>query len=590
MISLTAEQRAPVIEDGNIYLSACPGSGKTRVITAKLLLLAEGQVGSPRSIACITYTNAAVDEIEARLKQMGSRSIIDCTEVSTIHSFCLQYILRPYRWLAKDVPARFRILTRESPDFERLVTAVEDEIGRTIGRTTFDDYASISMGLDGEPYGPGIERGIVTAPLAKRLWQFMLAGGFIDFSMILYYSYQILQQHPFVATGVASKFKWFLVDEFQDTTAVQIEIFKAIFAHKQSGFFLVGDENQSIYGFAGARPALAQDFAAHIEASLDYALSGNFRSGPRIVDVAETLIARTPRMTSVGKAAAFTEAPIYVHVNDPKVAITDYFLPWVEAQNIPLGKCAILAPWWTHLVPIARHLRDLGVPVFGPGARPYQRKRTFAAMAEQLGACVEQEHLLGLPGVEKAIFGILQEVLGITRFDVFSYEGRRTALSLVYEAKKIADWKPGGLAWLRACSAESAEILARDGWLPEADKWLLRQSVNEMEADMVRRNVEVANLEIADLGLFANPDRAIKLISLHNSKGREFDAAALVCMNEGSVPHFSARTQSEFDEARRLMYVGISRAKKLLLIASHQMDYRDRPSRFIAECGVARTN
>jgi DNA helicase-2/ATP-dependent DNA helicase PcrA len=244
MISLTAEQRAPVIEDGNIYLSACPGSGKTRVITAKLLLLAEGQVGSPRSIACITYTNAAVDEIEARLKQMGSRSIIDCTEVSTIHSFCLQYILRPYRWLAKDVPARFRILTRESPDFERLVTAVEDEIGRTIGRTTFDDYASISMGLDGEPYGPGIERGIVTAPLAKRLWQFMLAGGFIDFSMILYYSYQILQQHPFVATGVASKFKWFLVDEFQDTTAVQIEIFKAIFTHKQSGFFIVGDENQ----------------------------------------------------------------------------------------------------------------------------------------------------------------------------------------------------------------------------------------------------------------------------------------------------------------------------------------------------------
>src|SRR5690606_17027220 len=113
----------------------------------------------------------------------------------------------------------------------------------------------------------------------------------------------------------------------------------------------------------------------------------------------------------------------------------DYFLPWVEAQNIPLGKCAILAPWWTHLVPIARHLRALGVPVFGPGARPYQRKRTFAAMAEQLGACVEQEHLLGLPGVEKAIFGILQEVLGITRFDVFSYEGRRTALSLVYEAK-----------------------------------------------------------------------------------------------------------------------------------------------------------
>lgn len=590
MISLTAEQRAPVVEDGNIYLSACPGSGKTRVITAKLLLLAEGQIGTPRSIACITYTNAAVDEIESRLKQVGSRAILDATEVCTIHSFCLKYILRPYSWLIREIPVKFKILTRDSQDFERLVTAVEDEIGRSVGRTTFDDYASISIGLNGEPFGPGIERGVATVALAKRLWQLMRANGFIDFSMILYYSYRILSSYVFVTTGAASKFKWFLVDEFQDTTAVQIMIFKLIFAQKRSSFFLVGDENQSIYGFAGAMPALAQDFADHIDASLDFALSGNFRSGPKIVDAAENLIARTPRMQSIGAASKCGEAPIYVHVNDPKVAVTDYFLPWIDAHKIPLGRCAILAPWWTHLVPIGRHLRDLDVPVFGPGARPYQRRRTFAALAEQLGACVEQDHLLGLPGVEKAIFGLSQEVIGVTRFDVFSYEGRKTALSLVYEAKRIARKHPGGLEWMRVCADQCAEILTRDGWLPEPQKWLLRSSVDEMEADMVRRNVDVANLQISDLGLFANPDRAIKLITLHNSKGREFDAAALVCMNEGSVPHFSAQTQAEFDEARRLMYVGITRPKKLLLIASHQLDYRDRPTRFISECGIVRSN
>jgi DNA helicase-2/ATP-dependent DNA helicase PcrA len=589
MIVLTDEQRKPILEAGNLYLSACPGSGKTRVITAKLLLLAEKQIGSPRSIACITYTNAAVDEIEDRLKQVGSRAILDSTHICTIHAFCLQYILRPYRWLAGEVPRNFRILTRESPDFERLVTAVEDEIRRPIGRTTFDDYSSVSMGLDGEPFGSGIDRGVVTAALAKRLWQFMIAAGFIDFSMILYYSYRVLAENDFVASGIAAKFKWLLVDEFQDTSAVQLEIFKLLAAHDCSGFFLVGDENQSIYGFAGARPAAAAAFADHVNCSLEYSLSGNFRSGPKVIDVAEKLISRTPPMHSVGEATTYTQSPVYVHVTDPKVAVTDYFLPWIEDQKIPLGRCAVLAPWWTLLVPIARHLRDLGVPVFGPGARPYQRRRAFAPLAEQLGACVEQEHLLGLPGVEKAIFGLIQEAHGGTRFDVFSYDGRRTALSLVYEAKRIADENPGGLAWLQETSTACGEILARDGWIPVSGKGHLRSSVTDMEADMVRNKVDIANYSIADLGLFANPERAIKLITLHHSKGREFEAAALIGMNEGRVPHFLSTTKDEFDEARRLFYVGVSRAKKLLLIASEQRDYRDRPSRFVADCGIPLT-
>jgi DNA helicase-2/ATP-dependent DNA helicase PcrA len=158
---------------------------------------------------------------------------------------------------------------------------------------------------------------------------------------------------------------------------------------------------------------------------------------------------------------------------------------------------------------------------------------------------------------------------------------------LVYEAKRIADQTLGGLAWLQQMATAATQILVHDGWIPaEGRQDLLRLSVDEMEADMRRKSVDVANLTIADLGLFANPDKAIKLITLHHSKGREFDATALVCVNEGRIPHFSAQTQDEFDEARRLFYVGISRAKKLLLVASDQRDPRDRPSRYIGQCGM----
>lgn len=80
--------------------------------------------------------------------------------------------------------------------------------------------------------------------------------------------------------------------------------------------------------------------------------------------------------------------------------------------------------------------------------------------------------------------------------------------------------------------------------------------------------VEISDLLISDMGLFANPENAIKLTTLHNSKGREFDAVTMICTNNGSIPHFSTSTQNAYDEARRLYCVGLTRAKRVLVVAS----------------------
>lgn len=588
MISLTPEQRQAVEHDGNVMLSACPGSGKTRVIIAKLLQLAERVEETPRSIGCITYTNAAVEEIEMRVKQVGSNSLFDRCEIATIHAFCLQFILRPFRWAIPELPQDFKILTREMSLFDRLVRTVEEEIGRAVQFRTFEDYASVRVGIDGSPTGAGIERGIVTADNAERYWQLMRNHGYIDFSMILYYSLLILREHSFVGRGLACKFAWLLVDEFQDTTDIQVEILNEFNRHLQSGFFLVGDENQSINGFAGARPDLARAFAGNVNAEQNLALSGNFRCAPQVVLPAETLIPRVPAMHSVGAAQNHASSVSYHHVASPVQGITDIFLPLLQHHQIAFGKAAIVAPWWQHLVPVARRLREFDVPVFGPGARPYQRRRLFAVLAEQLGASVEAENLLQLPGVEKAIFRLVNEAMGQSRFDVFSYTGRCTALELIYAAQQASVGHPGGMAWLEVSAQNIADILVRDEWIDLETAKALIFSVQEMRGDMERRGVDVANLQIADLGLFANPENAIKLITMHSSKGREFDAVAIIHANHGQIPHFNARTQAEFDEARRLFYVGITRAKKHLIVLSDQTDHRNRPTRYIAEAGLIR--
>ncbi len=151
IIRLTTEQRDAVEHDGNLLLTACPGSGKTRVILAKLLTLADQVVGTPRFIGCITYTNAAVDEIESRLRTYGNTAISDCCEISTIHAFCLQFILRPYSWLIPEVPTSFQVLSRENSLFEQIVTAVEDAFGRMPAGQVFDDYESLRIDVDGNP-------------------------------------------------------------------------------------------------------------------------------------------------------------------------------------------------------------------------------------------------------------------------------------------------------------------------------------------------------------------------------------------------------------------------------------------------------
>jgi len=585
MISLTDEQRDAVNFEENLQLTACPGSGKTRVILAKLLLLADAVVETPQSIGCITYTNAAVDEIEQRLRMYGTNASADKCEVATIHSFCLHFIVRPYQWLVPEIPKQFRILTGDMNDFEQTVTAVEDEIGRQTKFQTFQDYQSLRMDIDGNPSGSGFEKGSVTDGTARRYWELVRARGYLDFSMIIYYAWKILSESPFVGRGVAAKFKWLLVDEFQDTTDLQLAIFRELHEHLNTKFFFVGDENQSILSFAGAQPDLARDFANDIGADTDHSLSINFRSSESIVGTAETLIATNPGMEAGGDNQDFPHAPQYVHTAAPVDAITDTFLPMLEANDISLGKAAVLAPWWTHLVPIARRLREFDVPVFGPGARPYKRKRTFAVLAEQLGACAETENLLGLPAVEKAVFRLIGDVTGETRFDVFTYSGRRSALKLVYRAKELAEQQIGGVDWLVQMAASAGDILTDDSWLPGSARALLSASGQDMLNDMQSGSVDLTNLQIADLGLFANPDEALKLITLHNSKGREFDAVAMVCMNKGSIPHWTSRTQAEIDEARRLFYVGVTRAKKILLIGSDASNYRNPPTRFINEAG-----
>lgn len=582
---LTPDQRAAVEHDGNLMLTACPGSGKTRTLIAKLIYELESVRGTPRSIACITYTNTAVEEMESRSLEQCAPGDERSFTVCTIHSFCLNEILRPYAWLQADFAGSRQILTREDPRYEDVVRYALAQVNQhRADAKDFEAFESLALNSRGEIIGMAAENDAVRRA-APHYWRRCRELGLMDFSMIVYDAFLLLRDNPFVARSITSKYAWFLVDEFQDTTELQTEIMKLLFAVGTSRFFAVGDLAQSIFGFTGADPSLVAPFAAHIGARTNISLSSNYRSSPPVIANAEALFARTPPMISAGDASAVTIAPTYVGDRGNFAAMMEVFIPALADHGIRLGEAAILCREWAPLIPLARQLRDAGIPVVGPGARPYKRSRLFASLAEQLCGAVTDPTPHSIFQLERALRFAVRDVTGASKVSIPNFQGRKLMVRLLSEARRLS--ASGGAAqFLDDMSTRTGEILLDEELVDRVQAGLFFASVQEMKADIARQNVDLGNLSVEDLGLFASADKALRLSTIHAAKGREYKAVALIDITEGKFPHYYSRTPDKILADMRLLYVGVTRARQVLLYTSPPNRFGNPRSRFLGNPGI----
>ncbi len=586
-MSLTLEQLAALNCDRNMLLTACPGSGKTRTIIAKLVREVERLRGTPRAAACITYTNSAVQEIEHRARALLNLGDEASFVVSTIHAFCLNNILRPFAWRLPGFSGLPRVLTRDNPDFELIAQYAASQMRYlTLTPSDYEAFENLNIDINGTITGSADDNDIVKRA-APFFWRRCDELGYIDFCNILYRSYLLLRDHPDIARSLGARYACFLIDEFQDTTDLQIEMLKLIHAQQNSSFFTVGDLAQSIYSFTGARPELVQPFANHIAARSDISLTGNFRSNPQIIAHAERLFPRNPTMTALGMHKTCTQEPQFISGITAYQAITEYFLPVLAEMNIPLGKASILSRTWPSLLPLSRQLREHGTPVVGPGARPYRRSRLFAALAEHICEAITDPQPDSVHTLQRALFNTVQDVTGENHSDVFSFKGRVAIIRMLREAKRLAEFTAGGaLNWLDSMSTATGEILLHSGFIETTHSGLFYASVQEMKADMQRNKADLNNLSIEDLGLFASPSRALRLSTIHYAKGREYDAVAIIGVREGTIPFYKATTEDAIEDEKRLFYVAVTRAKRVLMYICESDRWRNPPSRFLGPSGL----
>lgn len=581
MIPLTEEQKEAVDHPDSLALVSCPGSGKTRTIVAKLLRCIEEVRGTPRRIACITFTVAGVKEVESRMRLLSTYDDSKHCEVSTIHAFCLNNILRPHAHLLPHLNGDWEIVTSDDEWFTKLV----DELARRyrIDRGAMEDFEKVQRTLpDGAPTKTRLPIRAV-----NEFFQRLDAERKVTLNGIVFFSAKLVDKHPFIASKLAARFAWYIVDEFQDTTVAQAILLLRIFQQKRSKMFIVGDPNQSILSVAGARPSLMEEFAAKIGARTDCKLTGNYRCSQLIVAKAELLCPTIPPMRAVGDHREFKTPPMYQHCLSPVEAIIEHFLPAMDELGISAGDAAVLAPWWTDLPPIAKELRRRGIPVVGPGSRPYRRWHEFALLAETLAAYLAVGTCEAAAAVQKALFVTLSEVTDTAVWSLYKYSGRCVVFRLINAARAALESHEGIAEWLQETASECETILIAEELLTESNRGVFVNSAIGMINDMIRNKVDVPNTPAIDLGMAAMPKNSVHLMTMHSSKGQEFDAVAVVSLHDNKVPFFGCSTDEERLEYRRLLFVATTRARKLLMFFTDACDSRNGPSPYLGRDGLA---
>jgi len=545
---------------GNTLVTASPGSGKTRTLVARAEYNLD-KLEKHKAIALITYTNAGADEIESRL------NINTNIFIGTIHSFCLEFILRPFGWIYKWNRPKIISYDLKELFFEENKNIILD---REFGQNKFDELDKIQKKIDGN-LNTEIEwnHELTLDFVAEKYYEFQEKNKVIDFNEILYRSYKIVTENEFVSKSLSSKFYEILVDEFQDTNLYQYEILKIINNNGECKFFMVGDERQKIFSFAGAIDnafhKAEKDFNSDVKI-----LTETYRSTDKIVEAYTKLFDDHPEIDNKSENK---NLDLKVHIIETKKAnhkdiINDIVGQFTGKLNFELSEIAILSTSWFSAFPVSKELR-LKYDIVGLGALPHKYiNHSSINLLKSLSRYLFLPNIRGLRSIKRNIDMHLLEN-DIVYSDKILINKTNDLISKIIEMDLNIDLENGLL--------EIKNIFEKIFIFSHPVFGEILSKIDEDEKSEWTISKYLKTLAGND-GITSN--------TIHKVKGLEFDVVILNEMNENKIPYqkcistnpweYEALNNDGINEGRNLFYVATSRAKKHLIILHNW-----KPSMFI---------
>jgi ATP-dependent DNA helicase Rep/DNA helicase-2/ATP-dependent DNA helicase PcrA len=283
-----AGQWAAYESEGNCVVLAGPGAGKTKTITIKIARLLHDSVSKPQRLACITYSNACVGELKARLRKLCAADD-DQLQISTVHSFCLTELVLPYaRLAAVRVPDPLVVASpSQSTDiFRKAYTKVHGGQPPKWYRTEFDKLRRTLLDRGGKKWK---EWPLKETKVVETYEDMLFDGGLIDFDGLVLAGLELVEKHPWVRDCIKAKLPIMVIDEYQDLGVPLHRMVVTLMNDAGIRIIAVGDPDQSIYGFTGAKPVLLRRLSEMpgVEA---IGLKLNYRCADQIITASRALL------------------------------------------------------------------------------------------------------------------------------------------------------------------------------------------------------------------------------------------------------------------------------------------------------------
>ncbi len=539
---------------GPVRVLAGAGTGKTRAITHRIAYGVAAGVYNPSEVLAVTFTARAAGEMRTRLRTLGAPGV----QARTFHAAALRQLRyfwpkvyggEPPELTASKIPivAGAARRNRLEVDQARLRDLASEIEWSKVTNVRPDEYERIAPTRGREVTGLAASE---VAHVFSTYEELKREQGRMDMEDVLLIGAALLSEDDRVAASVRSQYKWFVVDEYQDVSPIQAALLD-LWLGGRNEICVVGDPAQTIYSFAGARASYLTEFTRRYEGTTSVELVRNYRSTPQVIAAANSLLAGTATGAVQLRAQQPSGDEVSWHEAADEVAEADAVAAEVArlaAAGTPLREMAVLFRINAQSETFEEALTARKIPYVVRGAaRFFERPEVRQALALLRAS---------LRAGEAAQDGLLDQVRGVL----------------------------GGMGW--STDAPTARGQARDRW--------------ESLMALVSQAEEYATAEIAPTleGLVAELDRraneqhapvaeGVTLATLHTAKGLEWDAVFLAGMQDGSMPITYADTPAAIEEERRLLYVGITRARKHLMISwslarNPGGQARRKPSRFLA--------
>ena len=533
----------------NTVVIAGPGSGKTTVLTLKVMQLLAEMIYPPRGLACLTYSTEAVREFKSRLVKLGLEKRKNVF-LGTVHSFCLSEIITPFAALYPQykIPLPIRIISEaeknrlfNSQNYEGTPKLIDVDKERTrnikgISRVAIESYD-------------------IALKAAISFEELLIQNGYLDFISMVKKSVELIKNESYVRKALEAKYPWIIVDEYQDLGKPLHELILTLLNLTRIKVFAVGDADQSIYDFQGAAPDYLIELSQRQDVSCIH-LKNNYRSSQTIVDASEYVLKSSRGYIASGKLRDYHAKLEFIECSkgmDEQYERVIEQISRFHTEGIPYHEIAVLVGNNKQVTELAQECSRQNIPAYI--ARQTFRLTDLIIWIQNCAKWVSDKCSVSFDEICSTWKSFISQKRIISEDDYFLL--KRTIFQTLTASKVYKDNLSEWLCYLDKKVGIVSAFTASERYPDEIDNY------NKLLETARGHDTQLTIKFLTRLGI---PENQVVLTTRHSSKGLEFDVVILPGMEKDSFPSYYDNTPRKLAEARRLCFVSVSRARKACIL------------------------